>query len=245
MKADSNKGLNIAMWSGPRNISTAMMRSFGSREDSFVSDEPMYGHFLLKSGVSHPMREEVLESMSTNFNDLTDYLTGDIPNNKAVWYQKQMTHHILESDDLGWLKGLRNTFLIRHPKDVILSYMEKFNLEEELIGFKQQDRIYRYVCKFVDSNPVIIDSKDILDIPKKMLTKLCDSLNIPFCDRMLSWTMGHHSTDGVWGKHWYNSVIKTDSFGEYKEKNESIPDQYMDIYNRSLDLYEKLHQKKI
>ena len=245
MAANSSTSLSVAMWSGPRNISTAMMRSFGSREDSFVSDEPMYGHFLMKTGISHPMRDEVLKSMSTDFNDLTDYLTGNIPNNRNIWYQKQMTHHILESDNLSWVKKLKNTFLIRHPKDVMLSYMEKFDLEEELIGFQQQDRIYRYVFDFVEENPIVIDAKDILKDPKKMLTRLCNHLDIPFHSSMLSWRTGHHSTDGVWGKHWYSNVIKTDSFGEYKEKTNSIPEKYIDIYNRSLELYKKLHQKKI
>ena len=112
MAANSSINLSVAMWSGPRNISTAMMRSFGSREDSFVSDEPMYGNFLLESRINHPLKEEIITSMETNREALHEYLSMYKPTNCKVWYQKQMTQHIFNQDDISWIKESEKPWVI-------------------------------------------------------------------------------------------------------------------------------------
>ena len=177
----------IAMWSGPRNISTAMMRSFESRGDTFVSDEPMYGHFLSTSMIDHPLKNKIIKSMETDRVKLHEYLSTFNPKKHSIWYQKQMSHHILIDDNLEWIKGLENIFLIRDPRKVILSYIKKYNLDDEsLIGFIQIKRIFDYTIKNISPSPIVIDADDIIRDPRQILTKLCKAIAIPYTKNMLS-----------------------------------------------------------
>jgi 23S rRNA maturation mini-RNase III len=236
----------IAMWSGPRNISTAMMRSFQSREDTLVSDEPMYGHFLAITKTNHPLREEVIDSMEINREKLHKHLSTFSPAKYRIWYQKQMTQHILIDDNLEWTQKLTNAFLIRDPKQVILSYLKKFKLEDEsLIGFIQLKRIFDYVVQNIDSNPVVIDANDILKNPLLALDHLCKALKISYTDKMLSWEKGYKTTDGVWASHWYNNVVNTNKFISFKKNKDSIPKEYLNIYRKSMDIYNQLHDYRI
>ena len=236
----------IAMWSGPRNISTAMMRSFDSRGDTFVSDEPLYGNFLSISKLNHPLKNEIMASMVTDRATLHKYLSTFKPDRHRIWYQKQMAHHILIDDDLDWIKDLENVFLIRDPKKVILSYVKKYNLDDEsLIGFIQIKRIFDYVIKNISSNPIVIDADDILRNPQQMLSKLCKVIDIPFIESMLSWKKGFRDTDGIWAPHWYDSVINSNSFNSYKENNHVLPQKYSDIYENSLKIYNQLYSYRI
>ena len=236
----------IAMWSGPRNISTAMMRSFEGRGDTFVSDEPMYGNFLAVSELDHPLKNEVIASMETDRSILHEYLSTFSPKKHSVWYQKQMTHHILIDDNLEWIKGLDNIFLIRDPRKVISSYIKKYNLEDEsLIGFIQIKRIFDYVTHNVSSKPIVIDADDILRDPYQMLTKLCKAIAIPYTKNMLSWKKGYRETDGIWAPHWYDSVINTETFMPYRDNQSSFPERYNEIYKNSMKIYEKLHEIRI
>ena len=236
----------IAMWSGPRNISTAMMRSFQSRGDTFVSDEPMYGHFLSITKTDHPLREEVIASMETNRKKLHSYLSTFTPSKHSIWYQKQMTQHILIDDNLEWIKNLSNVFLIRDPKQVILSYLKKFKLEDDsLIGFIQLKRIFDYVINNMDSDPIVVDANDILRNPSVILNRLCSELKIPYSDKMLSWEKGYRDTDGVWGSHWYDNVVNTDQFISFKKSEELLPEKYFNIYNKSMEIYNELYNYRI
>jgi len=236
----------IAMWSGPRNISTAMMRSFQSRGDTFVSDEPMYGHFLSITKTNHPLREEVITSMETDRKKLHKYLSTFTPGKFNIWYQKQMTQHILIDDSLEWIKDLSNVFLIRDPKQVILSYLKKFKLEDEsLIGFIQLKRIFDYLKNNTESDPIVIDANDILKNPSAMLNRLCEKLKIPYSDKMLRWKKGYRDTDGVWASHWYDNVINTTRFTSFKENKELLPKKYSKIYNQSMEIYNQLHNYRI
>jgi len=203
------------MWSGPRNISTAMMRAFENRPDCRVSDEPLYGAWLKMSGEPHPMREDVIEAMDTDWQSVVRALTGPVPDGARIWYQKHMTHHILpEMMDTGWLSKLTHVFLIRDPRHVVASYLGKRDtVSPEDIGVPQQQAIYDFILGRVGQEPPVIDSGEFLSDPEGHLRALCDRLDIPFRDQMLSWPAGPRESDGVWAPHWYQKVWETTGFG--------------------------------
>ena len=239
--------MKIAVWSGPRNISTALMRAFGSRSDIFISDEPFYGYYLSNKNINHPMKTKIINTMETNFNIITNNLTGSIPSHKSIWYQKHMAHHISLKDDLLWIKNMKNILLIRNPKEVILSYIKKNPLDDiSQLGLQQQINMYN-IIKQSNDHCIIIDSNDLLINPKKILTKLCDAIGILFDDNMLKWKAGVHDYDGLWGKHWYNDVQLSTGFNKINKinKNNVIPESYLDIYKQALNIYFFLKQKRI
>ncbi len=234
------------MWSGPRNISTALMRSFENRNDTFVSDEPFYAHFLKQTGVDHPMRDEVIKSGNPNWTTVSDYLTNTIPDGKSVWYQKHMAQHNLPGVDLGWAEKVFNCFLIRDPKEVILSYTKKYAISSVYqLGLPQQFDLFTQLREKGEVAPIILDSTDILTNPESMLKKLCRTLGIPFTNKMLKWPKGRRKSDGVWGKHWYNAVEQSTSFQAYQKKNEKIPIEYTAIYEESTEFYLQLYNQRI
>ena len=215
MTPDSVNPLRMAMWSGPRNISTAMMRSFENRPDCAVTDEPLYGAWLETTGEDHPMREEASAAMDTNWRKVTEMLTGPVPGSRPVWYQKHMTHHLLpEMLQRDWLSKLTHVFLIRDPAAVVASYLNKRDtVNAEDIGVPQQWTMYRFATEELGQQPPVIDSGEFLHDPEAGLRALCDALDIPFSDSMLSWPAGPRETDGVWAPHWYASVRKSTGFG--------------------------------
>jgi hypothetical protein len=187
------------MWSGPRNISTAMMRSFENRPDTFVSDEPFYGFYLANTDIDHPGRKEVLRSMETDWDTVSKSITGLLPNEEKVWFQKHMAQHNLPGADLSWTSLVTNCFLIRDPREVIISYHKKYDVNRaELLGYPQQIELYRMLTEKVGVEPTIVDAKDILKDPEGMLKKVCIAIGIPFMEEMLSWSAGPRETDGVW-----------------------------------------------
>jgi hypothetical protein len=203
----------IAMWSGPRTVSTALMRSFGNRPDTAVIDEPLYAYYLARTGVDHPGRDEVIASMPTDWRVVLAQLsTAAVPGRKTVFYQKHMTHHLLPEIDRGALAGLTHGYLIRDPVRLLASYA-KVRSSPELadLGLEQQLEIFRTF-----GGPVI-DSADILRAPRRALEALCDALGIGFDAAMLSWPPGPRPTDGVWARHWYGSVWRSTGFGEHVE----------------------------
>ena len=238
--------VKIAMWSGPRNISTALMRSFENRNDTFVSDEPFYAHFLKQTGVEHPMRDEVIKLGNSNWAEVSDYLTNTIPDGKSVWYQKHMAQHNLPGVDLEWAEKVFNCFLIRDPKEVILSYTKKYAISSVYqLGFPQQFDLFTQLREKKGVAPIILDSTDILINPESMLKKLCRTLGIPFTNKMLKWPKGRRKSDGIWGKHWYNAVEQSTSFQAYQKKDEKIPIEYTAIYEESLEFYLQLYNQRI
>ena len=228
------KSIRIAMWSGPRNISTALMRSFENRSDTFITDEPFYAHYLQQTGVEHPMRIEVIESGNSDWDEVSQYLTGVIPNGKSVWYQKHMAQHNLPGTDLGWTEKLTNCFLIRHPMEVILSYSKKYEITSIYqLGYPQQVLLFNHLKNKNGANVIVLDSKDILQNPKNILQTLCREMDIPFSDKMLAWRRGQRESDGIWGQHWYGNVEKSTGFQAYQKKEEGIPKEYTEIYEES------------
>ena len=238
--------IKIAMWSGPRNISTALMRSFGNRLDTFVTDEPFYGYYLYKTGNNHPLKEKIINEMNINYDSIKKKLLGSIPNNKRIWYQKHMAQHILSCNNVEWTKHMNNIFLIRNPKDVVLSYVKKNKLNDIYqLGLPQQFEIFIF-NKNNKKNCIVIDSNDILENPKKMLFKLCEQIKIPFNNKMLSWKSGLHKTDGIWATHWYDDVINSTGFNKNKnEPIQSLPKKYVLIIEQSMIYYKKLYKHRM
>ena len=234
------------MWSGPRNVSTALMRSFENRLDCFVSDEPFYSYFLYKTGLKHPLRDEIIKSGLTDCHEVIKYITGPIPSSKNIWYQKHMTHHILQEVNMEWIKNMKNCLLIRHPNDVILSYTKKNKINNiQQLGYLQQIDIYKILAHDIGVPPIIIDAKDLLQEPRNMLIEICKKLNIEFDERMLSWPSGDRATDGIWGKHWYKKVETSTGFKPYIKNNRIIPPEYQGIYDECMKYYNFLYQKRV
>ena len=238
--------MKIAMWSGPRNISTALMRAFENRTDTYVSDEPFYAYFLSESGEDHPARQEILNDQSSDWGTVSNALIGEIPNQKQVWYQKHMAHHIFKHSDLRWTKQVINLFLIRDPKEVIVSYQKRFPLVSHLqLGYSQQIQIMNTIVDSTGDFPVVINAKDVLMEPENFLKKLCDIVNINFEDRMLTWPMGKRDSDGVWAPYWYSEVEKTTGFQPYSYKDVVLDPKWKSIYDRCMVDYEVLNSHSL
>jgi Sulfotransferase domain len=243
----SNDPVRIAMWSGPRNISTAMMRSWGNRPDTFVCDEPFYACYLKATGRKHPGRDEVIEQGETDPRKVIAQLTGPVPGGKRIFYQKQMTHHFLPEIDRDWLGAVTNCFLIRDPAEVIVSYVKKNNdpaLED--IGFVQQAEIFDWVREKSGQVPPVIDSHDVLENPEKILRSLCKAVGVEFMNEMLSWPPGLRQTDGIWAKHWYGEVATSTGFRKAtRREREPVPERLEKICERSREFYERLYQYRL
>jgi hypothetical protein len=211
-------GLRIAMWSGPRNISTAMMRAWENREDTAVIDEPFYAHYLLATGVQHPGRDEVIAAQDNDASDVAAMLTGPIPGDRPIWYQKHMTQHMLPGMPLDWLDQVSNCFLIREPAAVVASFtIQRPNAAAWELGFAQQARLFDHVSDRLGKIPPVIDASDVLRKPAVVLGELCKRLGIAFSPLMLQWPRGPRASDGVWAPHWYAAVERSTGFAPWRE----------------------------
>ena len=239
--------IRIAMWSGPRNISTAMMRSWGNRADAAVIDEPFYAYYLRATGKRHPGADEVMAGGETDWRNVVDQVTGSVPNGKKILFQKQMTHHLLPEVDRQWLNAVTNCFLIRDPADVITSYIKKNDVDLALedLGFVQQAEIFDWVSQNTKQEAPVIDARDIQQNPRRMLEMLCDATGVDFDQAMLSWPPGLRETDGVWATHWYSEVARSTSFQPYRPKNEPVPERMREIHERCRECYEKLYEYRL
>lgn len=225
----------IAMWSGPRNISTAMMRSFGARDDTLVVDEPLYAHYLDVTGIEHPGRDEILASQPRSWTAVADMLTGPLPNGVTVHYQKHMTHHLLPDVGRGWLSGLTHAHLIRDPAHVIASYA-KVRGEPTLaeIGLPQQREIFH------EYGGPVVDAADLLRDPAGMLEALCEALGIEWDPAMLSWRPGPRDTDGVWAPYWYEGVHASTGFARHDPTPPVVPDRLEGLLEAAQPYYQAL-----
>jgi len=205
--------VRIAMWSGPRNISTAMMRSFENRPDAAVSEEPFYAAFLKATGIDHPMRAESMASQPTDPRTVVEQILGPVPDGRPIWYQKHMTHHMVEGFPRDWIAGMRNAFLIRAPEDVLLSYIRtRENVTLDDIGFVSQRELFDRESDRLGHAPPVVHADDVLANPRDILGVLCAALAIPFSERMLVWPAGRRVTDGAWAPVWYASVERSTGF---------------------------------
>lgn len=237
----------IAMWSGPRNISTAMMRAWENRADTAVTDEPFYACYLARAGVVHPMQDEIFKAQSSDWNIvIADELRKPLAAGEHVQYQKHMTHHMIEEVDPQWFASVRNAFLIRDPAEVVKSYAEKMEtITATDIGYANQTRLYETACALSDTPVPVMDAKDILLDPKRALSLLCEALEVDFDQNMLSWPTGYRDSDGVWASHWYNKVITTTGFATWREKRGTLTKQQQAVVDESMPYYEQLYTNRI
>ncbi|HTW19510.1 MAG TPA: hypothetical protein VME70_04760, partial [Mycobacteriales bacterium] len=226
----------IAMWSGPRTLSTAMMRSWENRADTAVVDEPLYAFYLSRSGVEHPGREQIVASQSSDWREVVAGLVaGPLPAGVRVYYQKHMTHHMLPEVDREELRPLRHAFLLRDPRELLTSYA-KVRTQPTLadIGLAVQVELFE---RF--GGPVL-DSRDLLNAPEPMLRALCASVGVAFDRAMLQWPSGPRASDGVWAPHWYDGVRASTGFGPPPPVAVDVPARLEPLLEQCLPYYERL-----
>ena len=238
--------LRIAMWSGPRNISTAMMRAWENREDCAVSDEPLYAAYLATTGIDHPGRDEVIAAGETDWRRVADALLGPVPGGKAVWYQKHMNHHLLADMDTDWVLGLRNVLLIRDPSEVVASYIKsRATVTPDDIGLPQQGRLFDLLCDALGEAPIVIDAGDFLRAPEAHLRALCGRLGIAFTPRMLSWPAGPRDSDGVWAPYWYDAVWRSTGFEPWRPREDTLTGEALAAADICRPIYERLREYRM
>ena len=243
---DAANPLRIAMWSGPRNISTAMMRAWENREDCTVCDEPLYAAYLAAAGLDHPGRDEVIAAGDTDWRRVADALLGPVPDGKAIWYQKHMNHHLLAGMDTDWVLALRNVLLIRNPAEVVASYIKsRATVTPDDIGLPQQGRLFDLLCDAVGEAPIVIDAGDFLHAPEAHLRALCDRLGIAFTPRMLSWPAGPRDSDGVWAPYWYDAVWRSTGFEPWRPREDTLTGDALAAADICRPIYERLREYRM
>lgn len=233
--------VRVAMWSGPRNISTAMMRAWESRPDTAVWDEPFYGCFLALTGMDHPGREECLAVLETDPARVVERVLGPVPGGRAVFFQKHMTHHMVPGVPLGWMAEVRSAFLIRDPADVILSYVQRrAGMTADDLGFARQAELFDHVVALTGAVPPVVDAADVLSDPRGTLTALCAALGVPFDGHMLAWPAGPRDTDGPWAPWWYEAVQRSTGFAPHRPRTRDVPPRHRAIEEVCRPHYERL-----
>ena len=235
---------NIAMWSGPRNLSTAMMYAFGNRPDCVAWDEPFYAFSLIHHGNDHPMRDRIIAANDGEWDRLVARCLA--PAERPLFYQKHMTHHMLPGFDRGWIKGLTNAFLIRSPERVLASYAKKWSdVSLRDIGFVEQAEIFAMVADHLGTAPPVADADDILASPRAVLSKLCAACGVAFDEAMLAWTAGPKPFDGVWAPHWYNAVWASTGMSKPEAKPIELPDGLRRIADAARPYYETMRYSRL
>ncbi|MCB6178008.1 HAD family hydrolase [Rhodobacter sp. Har01] len=229
------------MWSGPRNLSTALMYAFAARGDCAVWDEPFYAAYLAATGLAHPMADQVIAAGEADPARVAAACLGPIRQEQSLFYQKHMTLHMIPSFGRGFLAGLTNVFLIRHPARVVASYSRKReNPTLQDIGFVQQAELFDQVAQMTGQAPPVIDSASIRANPLESLRILCGRLGIPFTDRMLSWPAGPKPYDGIWAPHWYGAVHASTGFEDPEGGLPDLAAEHARLAEAALPYYETL-----
>lgn len=244
--------LRLAVWSGPRNVSTALMRSFDARPDTLVCDEPLYAHYLAATGRRHPLADEIVAAHEADWRRVVERLTGPVaPGAGAggavrVFYQKHMAHHLLPEIDRGWLARLTNAFLIREPRAMVRSLARKLGpVRLEDTGLPQQVALFEAERERTGAVPVVIDSRDLLTDPRVVLERLCARVEIEFTDAMLSWEPGPRPTDGCWGPYWYDNTLRSTGFAPHRDEVVDVPPELASLVDECEALYECLHVHRL
>lgn len=222
------------------------MRSWGSRPDTFVCDEPLYAHYLSTTGINHPGREQIIRYGETDWRQVVRWLTGPVPDGKAIFYQKHMAHHLLPDMMGNWLGSLRNALLIRDPQEMLISFakvMPAPRLDDT--GLQRQIELYESVRKITGESPPVIDARDVLENPEVMLRRLCDKLRVAFRPEMLRWRRGRRATDGLWAPYWYANVENSTGFKEYEPPSGTLPSRLQDLEHACRSLYNELYRHRI
>ena len=238
--------LRLAVWSGPRNISTAMMRAWENRGDCDVVDEPLYAHYLAQTGLDHPGRDEIIACGETDWRKVVAQLVRGSPTGKPLFYQKHMTHHLLPDIERSWLRELTHVFLIRDPREVLASYLRtRATATVEDIGVLQELEIFEQVRQMTGGSPTVIDAGDFLRAPEAHLRALCAQLGIAFSPRMLHWPPGARPSDGVWAPYWYEAVWRSSGFEPWHERSIELPDSFAPLLARVMPPYETLLARRL
>ena len=234
----------INMWSGPRNVSTAMMYSWRQRSDTTVWDEPMYGHYLVATGIDHPLREQILQAVPTGRDEIVDeMLNGECPT--PLRFFKNMAHHLV-GFDLAVVDHLENFLLTRDPRDMLPSLAKGLHRAPTLAdtGFDMQSAIVDRL-EATGRDAIVVDSRTLLDHPRSVLESLCEHLDVPFEEEMLEWPPGPKAEDGIWGSHWYRRLHATQGFEPYRPKNDPFPSHLEPLYETCAPLYDRLSRLAI
>lgn len=232
--------MRIAMWSGPRNVSTAMMYSFAARGDFAVRDEPFYAPYLLETGLVHPMTDEIMSAHECNAQTVADACAGEIEAGKPNLYLKLMTHHMLPGFPLDWARSYLHVHLIRHPARVVASYAAKRGeLTLSDLGYLRQVEIYETY------GGLVVDSDDVRANPKGTLTRLCAEIGLEFSESMLNWPAGPRPEDGVWARHWYGAVHSSTGFAAPDGPLPDVDDAHSELVSEAIDLYAHLWRHKL
>lgn len=236
--------MKINLISGPRNISTALMYSFAQRSDTKVIDEPFYGYYLATTGVEHPGREEVINSMLKDTSSILEEVIFS-SQQKPVLFIKNMAHHLIQGD-VDFLLKLVNVFLIRDPKQLIASFAQVVpSPTMNDIGVRRQHELFRFLQSKTGQTPIVLNSEEVLKNPRVVLSQLCDAIPIPFEESMLSWKAGPIKEDGVWAKYWYGNVHKSTGFEHQPSSTRPIPNHCLTLYEEALPFYNELNQYTI
>lgn len=237
----------IAVWSGPRNLSTALMRGFSSRADTVVSDEPFYASYLTRTGLAHPGREDVIASQPQDWRTVAANLsTGPAPQPRGIWYQKHMGQHMTPEMNGDWLLALDHVFLIRHPGRVISSYQEvipEMSLAET--GLVWQGMLWDLIREKCGTTPPVIRAEDLRVAPEATLKALCQALDLDWDPAMLSWPAGPHPQDGVWAEHWYANTWSTTGFDTALTPEGDPPEPDVPFFQEALEIYGRLESSAL
>lgn len=228
------------MWSGPRNISTAMMRSWESRGDTRVVDEPFYAHYLQRTGYAHPSAAEIIKNYETDWRRVIDQLL-DSSDGTPIFFQKHMTQHMLAHIDRSWLSRVSNCFLIREPRRMLLSFAKVIpNPRLDQTGLPQQVELFNYVRRATGAIPPVLRARDVLSHPENALRGLCAALDVPFDEAMLRWPAGRRESDGLWAGHWYGAVERSTGFAPYQDDETAVPEEMRELLAACERLYEQI-----
>jgi hypothetical protein len=227
------------VWSGPRNISTALMRAWENRPDTRVVDEPLYGFYLDRTQLDHPGRDEIIAAMGSDWRPIVAELVAPVD---GIYYQKHMTHHLIPELPRDWIGSLANVLLIRDPAEVVASYTrERANVVAADIGLVQQDELYDQL----NGKVPVIDSADFLQNPGGYLRWLCDYIEVEFTGAMLHWRAGPRESDGIWAKYWYDAVVASTGFAPYRPRAVSLTGAALAAAEDSRRYYERLHAVRV
>jgi Sulfotransferase domain len=223
-----------------------MMRSWENRPDCAVTDEPLYAHYLAHTGLEHPGREEVMEAQENDWRAVATALVGPVPQGRTIWYQKHMTHHLLPHIERDWLRQLTHVFLIRDPRDVLVSYIKsRPEVSVEDIGLLQQLELFRWVSRASGTSPPVLDASEFLKAPEAQLRQLCARLEVPFMSQMLRWRAGPRASDGVWAPYWYDAVLRSTGFEPFRVREHPVPERLQPIIDATLPAYLELLEHRI
>ncbi|WBB60779.1 hypothetical protein O7599_35695 [Streptomyces sp. WMMC500] len=236
----------IALWSGPRSLSTALLRSWESRADTAVSDEPFYAYFLTATGADRPNAGDSLDSQPHDWRVVLGRLLGEVPDRRPIWFQKHHAMHLLPEVPRSWIAGMTNCFLVRHPARVAVSYARiRPGFTAEDLGFRQLRAVFGYVTEHCPGTPPVLNAADLARDPPTALKALCAALGVDFTEDMLAWPPGRHEHDPSLGDPWYRNVQGSSGYLPYTEDEPQVPAELRGVVDACMDDYLHLDRHRI